>query len=90
MSKFISTSAVVLALFLSRHTSAQEQAPQTTASFLTEHHVEDSPAGLRAALSNRDPAVRGVAAGLLAQKMDINSIPFLNAGSFRSRNWIFK
>jgi hypothetical protein len=83
MSKFISTSAVVLALFLSGHISAQEQAPQTTADFLTQHHVEDSPPGLRAALSNPDPAVRGVAAGLLAQKMDTKSIPFLETARVR-------
>src|SRR4051794_27938873 len=79
MSEFISTSAVVLALWLSGHIYAQEQPPQTTANFLTQHHVEDSPPGLRAALSNPDPAVRGVAAGLLAEEMDINSIPFLKA-----------
>ena len=83
MSKLISTSAVVLALFLSGHISAQEQAPQTTASFLAQHHVEDSPPGLRAALANPDPAVRGVAAGLLAQKMDTKSIPFLETALVR-------
>jgi len=79
MSKLISTPAVVLALFLSGHISAQEEAPPTTASFLAQHHVEDTPTALRAALSSPDPAVRGVAAGLLAQKKDTKSIPFLEA-----------
>jgi hypothetical protein len=78
MKKVIFTSAVFV-LFLFRNVAAQQQAPQTPASFLAEHHVEDSPQGLQAALSNTDAAVRGTAAGLLAQKMGRKSIPFLEA-----------
>jgi len=82
MNKIVSSAAVILAFFLSGYTSAQE-APQTIASFLAQHHVEDSPSGLRSALSSPDPAVRGVAAGLLAQKTDMKSIPFLEAALIR-------
>jgi hypothetical protein len=40
---------------------AQGQPPQTTASFLTEHHVENNPVALRSALSSADREVRAVA-----------------------------
>jgi HEAT repeat protein len=55
------------------------QQPPTAEQFLSQHRVGSSLNSLREALCNPDPAVRGVAAGVLAERRDVASIPLLKA-----------
>jgi HEAT repeat protein len=55
------------------------QQPPTTEQFLSQHKVGSSLSSLREALHNPDPDVRGVAAGVLAERRDVASIPLLRA-----------
>lgn len=82
MRKLISKSPVLLTLFLIAHAFAEEP-PETVESFLAGHHLKDTPPEMRAALSSSDPEVRGFAAGSLAEKKDLKSIPLLKAALAR-------
>lgn len=55
------------------------QPPPTSEQFLSQHRVGSSLSSLREALHNPDPDVRGVAAGVLAERRDVASIPLLRA-----------
>ena len=67
------------ACFASSLHCALGQPPPTSEQFLSQHRVGSSLSSLREALHNPDPDVRGVAAGVLAERWDVVSIPLFKA-----------
>lgn len=53
------------------------QAPPTPESFLAQHGVAFTNVAIRGALKSPDPDLRGVAAGVLAERGDLGAVPLL-------------
>ena len=53
------------------------QAPPSVESVLMQYHITDTIPGLRVALKNPNPNIRTLAAGMLANDKDVDSIPML-------------
>ncbi len=64
---------------------AYAQAPPTSQEVFMEHSIPFTTDGIEGALTNSDPDVRGIAAGVLAERKSIRSIPAIEYALERER-----